>query len=68
MKLLRESASELSIDNITAEIAALQRMVDYYNDYIERKGKYDYVEERLSFLYSRMAEFMIARELHIEKV
>ena len=67
MTLLRESASELSIDSITAEIAALQRMADYYNDYMERKGKYEYVEERLNLLYNRMAEFMIARELHIEK-
>ena len=43
-------------------------MADYYNDYMERKGKYEYVEERLNLLYNRMAEFMIARELHIEKV
>ncbi len=66
--LPRHELSKLSIKEITIEIAALQRMADFYNDYVERKGEYEYVEERLRELYSRMGEYMIARELHIENV
>jgi hypothetical protein len=68
MQLQRESISKLPIQTITVEIAALQRMADFYTDYIERKGEYSYVDERLNYLYGRMAEYMIARELHIDNI
>ena len=68
MQLPRHDISKLPIEEITAQIAALQRMVDYYTDYIARKGEYSYVEERLNYLYGQMAEYMIARELHIDSI
>ncbi len=68
MNLPRHDMSKLPINEITAQIAALQRMVDYYLDYIERKGEYSYIDERLNYLYSQMAEYMIARELHIDNI
>ena len=68
MSLLRHSISKLPISEITAEITAIQRMVDFYTDYVKRKGEYSYIDERLSYLYSQMAEYMIARELHIESL
>jgi len=66
MNLPRHDIAKLPIIEITAQIAGIQRMVDFYIDYIERKGEYSYVNERLNYLYGQMAEYMIARELHIE--
>ena len=68
MQLPRHDISKLPIEEITAQITAIQRMVDYYTDYIARKGEYSYVEERLNYLYGQMAEYMIARELHIDNI
>ena len=68
MNLPRHDMAKLPINEITTQITALQRMVDYYTDYIERKGEYSYVEERLNYLYGQMAEYMIARELHIDAI
>ena len=65
--LERDKFSKLSLDEINNSITAHQMMIDWYNDYIERKGPYIYVDERLQQLYAKQAEYLIARELHIEE-
>ena len=65
--LNRDKFSKLSLDEINNSITAHQMMIDWYKDYLERKGPYIYVDERLQELYGRQAEYLIARELHIEE-
>ena len=65
--LKREKFSKLSIAEINANITAHQIMIDFYEDYRKRKGHYIYVDERLQKLYGKQAEYLIARELHIEE-
>ena len=41
-------------------------MITWYQDYLARNGEYDYVEQQISKLYSSLAEYLIAREIHVE--
>ena len=41
-------------------------MIAWYQDYLERKGEYDYVNEQINKLYNNLAEYLIARDIHIE--
>ena len=65
--LKRDKFSKLSIDEININITAHQLVIDFYEDYIKREGPYIYVDERLQDLYSKQAEYLIAREMHIEE-
>ena len=65
--LKRKNFSKLSINEININITAHQSMIDFYEDYTKRKGPYIYVDERLQELYSKQAEYLIAREMHIEE-
>ena len=62
MTLLRHEINKKDLDNINIEISALQMMIDVLLAWKEKHGEYDYVDERLNLLYSRQAEFLIARE------
>lgn len=42
-------------------------MVGFYQQYIEKHGDYDYVNERIAYLYNELSEYLIARDLHIEQ-
>lgn len=64
--LKREKFSKLPIEEINVRIAAHQMMIEWYHDYLERKGPYVYVDERIQELYNKQAEYLIAREMHIE--
>lgn len=64
--LKRENFSKLPIEEINIQITAYQMMIDWYHDYLERKGPYVYVDEKIQELYSKQAEYLIAREMHID--
>ena len=64
--LNRNKYSELPIEDINIAITVHERMIGWYQDYLERKGEYDYVDEQINKLYSSLAEYLIAREIHIE--
>tara|TARA_B100001059_G_C17764247_1_gene544634 strand:+ start:1004 stop:1237 length:234 start_codon:yes stop_codon:yes gene_type:complete len=65
-QLPRYKLSGLNLNKINIEIGALQQIIDFYEDYLERKGPYEYVSERLMALYGQLSEYMIAREMHLE--
>ena len=64
--LSRNKYSELPIEDINTAISVHERMIDWYQDYIEREGEYDYVNEQINKLYNSLAEYLIARDIHIE--
>ena len=59
--LLRKNIDKTDITEINSEIAAYQNMINYYEQYLET-DRYEYVQERLNKLYSKQAEYLIARE------
>ncbi len=65
--LLRDNIELDNINNINASIQAYTRMLDFYNKYIEENSSTEYLESRIQYLYSQLAEYMIARELSVEK-
>ena len=64
--LSRNKYSELPIEDINIAISVHERMIAWYQDYIERQGEYDYVNEQINKLYNSLAEYLIARDIHIE--
>lgn len=67
MTLKRNTYSDLSIEEININIIVYERMVDFYQRYLEKHGDYDYVHERIHYLYSELSEYLIAKELHMEE-
>jgi hypothetical protein len=64
--LPRYNFSNLNLNQINLEICAHQKIIDFYEDYLERKGEDIYANQRLTSLYGQISEYMIARELHLE--
>ena len=62
----RDKYSKMPIEDINIAITVHERMIAWYQDYIERKGEYAYVDEQVNKLYSSLAEYLIARDIHIE--
>lgn len=62
----RDKYSKMPIEDINIAITVHERMIAWYQDYIERKGEYVYVDEQINKLYSSLAEYLIARDIHIE--
>ena len=62
----RDKYSKMPIEDINIAITVHERMIAWYQDYIERKGEYAYVDEQINKLYSSLAEYLIARDIHIE--
>jgi hypothetical protein len=62
----RNKYSKMPIEDINIAITVHERMIAWYQDYIERKGEYDYVNEQINKLYNSLAEYLIARDIHIE--
>ena len=60
--LLRYTIDISKLDHINIEIEAIQRMIDQYVEWIEKNGDYEYVQDRISYLNTQMAEYLIARE------
>jgi hypothetical protein len=64
--LPRHQLSKLSIHDINLEISAHQKVIEFYEDYLLRKGEDQYTQTRIDCLYGQLSEYMIARELKIE--
>jgi hypothetical protein len=60
--MLRNQIDKNNIQDINMEIEAHQRIIEYYESYLEQQD-YIYVRERLNSLYSKVAEYIIAREI-----
>ena len=65
--LLREKITKEDIAQININIAAYQKVINFYEDYLERNGPYDYVSEQIQKLNGLLAEYLIAREMMIDK-
>lgn len=48
-------------------IIVYERTVEVYQRYLEKHGDYDYVHERINYLYGELSEYLIAKELHMEQ-
>ena len=65
--LLRDNIELNNINNINAYIQAYTQMLDFYEKYIEEHSLTEYLESRVQYLNSQLAEYMIAREFAVEK-
>ena len=65
--LLRDNIELNNINNINAYIQAYTQVLDFYEKYIEEHSLTEYLESRVQYLNSQLAEYMIARELAVEK-
>ena len=54
------------VNLIVSNIEAYERMINFYNHWLEENGDYEYVEERIQSLTSIMCEYMMAREFALE--
>lgn len=62
MKLLRDKIELKNINIINMQIQAINRVIEFYEDYIIEKGSYNYARNRIIALTSDLTEYMIARE------
>lgn len=67
MPLLRDTVDVKDVRKINAHIEAYQEMIKFYQTYIEERGKYDYIDERIQYLYGQLAEYLIAKEYRVSK-
>lgn len=67
MTLKRNAYSDLTIEEINMNIIVYERTVEVYQRYLEKHGDYDYVHERINYLYGELSEYLIAKELHMEE-
>ena len=65
--MLRELIDKEDIRGINIEIAAYQRMIDFYNNYDAQPKDQEYVASRLNYLYRIQSEYLIAREISQEQ-
>jgi hypothetical protein len=65
--LLRHKIDKTDLNKINIEIEALGRVVDFYVAYEEKHGVWEYTSERLTALNNRLAEYLIAGQLMIER-
>ena len=65
--MLREQINTLDIKAINIEIAAYQRMIDFYQNYEPEPEDSSYVASRLNYLYGMQSEYLIAREISQEE-
>jgi hypothetical protein len=65
--MLREQINILDIEAINIEIAAYQRMIDFYQNYEPDPEDSSYIALRLNHLYGMQSEYLIAREISQEK-
>jgi len=66
MPLLRHTVDVKDVRKLNAQIEAYQKMIAFYKKYTEEKGEYDYVEERMQYLYNELAEHLIAKEQRVQ--
>lgn len=61
--MLRDEINKLDIQDINLNIAAYQRVIDFYLDYEAEPADQEYVASRLKYLYGMQSEYLIAREI-----
>ena len=66
-RLLRDKIEKHNINSINASIEAYTNMISFYEEYIEKHSNSEYIEERVHYLNSQLAEYMIAREISVEE-
>lgn len=65
--LLRDKIDKNDIESINISIAAYEKMLDFYDRYTEKHGQYDYVDEQVHKLNGIMAEYLVARDMMLNK-
>jgi hypothetical protein len=65
--LLRDEINKLDIQDINLNIAAYQRIIDFYLNYEAKPEDQEYVASRLKYLYGMQSEYLIAREIAQEE-
>jgi hypothetical protein len=65
--MLRELIDKTNIEDINIEIAAYQRIIDFYENYDAEPKDQEYVASRLKYLYGIQSEYLIAREISQEE-
>ena len=65
-ELPRYKLSKLNLNEINIEIGAHEKVIEFYEDYLSREGEDVWVDQRVSYLYGQLSEYMIAKELHLE--
>jgi len=66
MPLLRHTVDVKDVRKLNAYIEAYQEMIKFYQRYLEEKGEYNYVDERIEYLYNQLAEYLIAKEERVQ--
>ena len=66
-KLLRDNIELNDINKINIHIEAYIKMLNFYKKHIEEYSSNEYLESRIVYLNSQLAEYMIAREMSLEK-
>jgi hypothetical protein len=64
--LNRREYSKLPIEDINIKITVYQKMINWYQDYISREGSCQYTDDQINKLYNTLAEYLIARDIHVE--
>ena len=62
MVLLRDEI-ESNIRSINIEIQALEKMINFYVQYEEKHGEWEYTTERILYLNNKYAEYLIAGQI-----
>lgn len=63
MKILKRYEIPLDdVNQIMMNIESYQRMLNFYEEWTEKHGEYDYVDERVQELSGVLCEYLIARE------
>ena len=65
--LLRDKIEKTDIVEINMMIEVYERMVIVYENWKEKHGEYDYVDERIQYLHNMLAEYLIAREMMLDQ-
>ena len=65
--LLRDKIKKTDIVEINMMIEVYERMVIVYENWKEKHGEYDYVDERIQYLHNMLAEYLIAREMMLDQ-
>lgn len=60
--LLRYKIDISNVDHINATIQGYQTMIEFYENWLNLNGEYEYVSDRISYLFGVLSEYLIARE------
>jgi hypothetical protein len=63
MKILKRYEIPLDdVNQIMMNIECYQKILSFYEDWVQKHGEYDYVDERVQELSGVLCEYLIARE------